>query len=88
MYIIHPKTSFTQVQFPLPTISFLTLIESLDLPGKDVKIHFSARTMPPKTSSCRSDPPMNRCYHIVHVTIDVCGAIQGAGWYRAGLRYF
>ena len=86
--IYHPNTSFLQAQSPLPAISFLTLTKSLVLLGKDGKIHFSAWTVPSKTLSCWSDPPLHRGYKIVHVTINVCEAINGVGWARAGLRYF
>ena len=52
--ISHPKNSFTQVQSPSPAIRFLTLTESLVLPVKGGKSHFSAWTVYPKTSRCGS----------------------------------
>ena len=88
MSICHPNTYFLQVQSPSPDISFLTLTESLVSPGKDRKIHFSARAIPLKTLCCHSSPPLHRCYHIVHLTINVREAIDSVGWAQAGLRYF
>ena len=52
MSIIHPKTSYTQVQSPLPEISFLTLTEYFVLPGKIGKNRYRYRNMTSKTSWC------------------------------------
>ena len=90
MLIRHSNTSFLRVQLPSPAIRLLTLTESLVSPGKVGKIHFSAQTAPLKIFALLvcPPPPLHRCYHIVHIKIDVRDAIYGVGWAWVSLRYF
>ena len=76
VFRVHPRNSLAQVLPPSPVRSFFSLIESLESPGKDGKIHLRAKNVPSKTQCWRSALPC---------TAEMMSSIQQSIWEKISL---